>query len=140
MIQTAETLAEIAIKFPQTVYAGFCFCLQSKWQYVQRVISDTAAFFVPLETAIETKLIPALLEINSDDVSGDLRQVFAHGVKQGGLAIRNPVDTASYVHEASKQTTSHLTLSLVDPNTPFLLGTHKKAATDAPLAAAEIGF
>lgn len=36
------------------------------------------------------------------------------GVKTGGIAIRNPVDTAVHVHETSLRATSHLVTSMVD--------------------------
>ena len=129
--QTVEILAKIAVKFPQTVYAGFTFCLQNKWQYVQRVTSDTGAFFAPLEAAIRKHLAPAFMGIDPGDVDGDFRQVLTHGVKMGGMALRNPVDTASYVHEASKETTSHLISSLIEPGVRFSVGRHKSVATEA---------
>ncbi len=133
--QTVEVMATIAEKFPQTVYAGFTFCLQNKWQYVQRVISDTGAFFAPLEVSIRSKLIPALLGIAPSEMNGDLRQVLAHSVKMGGLVLRNPVDTATHVHEASMEATSHLTQSLVEveAGVAFDLGTHKSVAAAARL-------
>ena len=44
-----ETLSKIATRWPQTAYAGFTFCLQNEWQYVQRVVADVGASFEPLE-------------------------------------------------------------------------------------------
>ena len=119
-----ETLALVAEKFPQTAYAGFTFCLQNEWQYLQRVVADTGSFFAPLETAIRRKFIPALLGIGSWEIDGDYRELLTHSVKKGGLALRNPVDTACYVHDASKQATIHLTESLVDSSLHFDLGRH----------------
>ncbi|KAL7541918.1 hypothetical protein ACHAXR_011676 [Thalassiosira sp. AJA248-18] len=49
-------------------------------------------------------------------------------VKKGGLALRNRVDTASDVHEASKSATSHLTDSLVDASVIFDSRTHHERA------------
>ena len=63
--------------------------------------------FAPLETDISIRLclIPILLGLAPFDVNGDLHQVLvlvlAHSVKKGGLAIRNSVDTATYVHEGN---------------------------------------
>ena len=54
-----ETLAKVAVKFPQSAYAGFTFCLQNEWQYLQRVVADTGPFFNELEKAIRLHFIPA---------------------------------------------------------------------------------
>ena len=35
------TWVAVAGNYPQAAYAGFTFCLQNEWQYVQRVTSDT---------------------------------------------------------------------------------------------------
>ena len=56
-----ETLAKIAVQYPQTAYAGFVFCLQAEWQYVSRVVPDTAAFFQPLEVCMWKYFCPALI-------------------------------------------------------------------------------
>ncbi len=47
-----ETLALVAVKYLQTAYAGFAFCLQNEWQYLQHIEADTGPFFDPLEKAI----------------------------------------------------------------------------------------
>ncbi|KAL7524586.1 hypothetical protein ACHAXR_000637, partial [Thalassiosira sp. AJA248-18] len=127
-VTAVQTLAQIARRFPQTVYCGFTFCLQNEWQYVQRVVADTAPFFAPLERTIRNDLIPALLEIPRCEVTAGFRTLLSHSVKKGGLAIRNPVDTASYVHEASMSATSHLTDSLVDASVLFDFRTHRNRA------------
>ena len=48
--------------------------MQNEWQYVQRVTSDTAAHFAPLEVAIRTKFLPALLGIAASDLDGEFRE------------------------------------------------------------------
>ena len=75
--------------------------------------------------------LPALLGVPSVVIDGDYRQLLTHSVKLGGLAIRNPVDTAPRVHKASLATTRHLTVSLVDPATRFDPGAHRMCATEA---------
>ena len=67
---------------------------KNEWQYVQRVVADTAPFFAPLEEAILTHLLPSFLGIPSTENDGEYRQLLTHSVKMGGLAIRNPTDTA----------------------------------------------
>jgi hypothetical protein len=113
-VAAVETLALLASNYPQAAYAGFIFCLQNEWQYVQRVTSDTALHFAPLEVAIRTKFFLALLGIVASDLDGKFRELLTHSVKTGGIAIRNPVDTAVHVHETSLRATSHLVVSMVD--------------------------
>jgi hypothetical protein len=79
--------------------------------------------------------LPALLGIPSTEIDGGYRQLLTHGVKQGGLAIRNPVDTAPSVHSTLLAATCHLTVSLVDSGTKFDLGAHCHCATEAGQAA-----
>jgi hypothetical protein len=108
-----------------------------KWAaaVVQRVVADTAPFFSPLEEAIRTHFLPALLGVPFIEIDGDYRQLLTHSVKLGGLAIRNPVDTAPRAHTASFAATCHLTVSLVDPATRFDPGAHRMCATKAGAAA-----
>ena len=77
-------------------------------------MSDTAPHFAPLEVAIRRKFLPALLGIAASDLDGEFRELLTHDVKMGGIAIRNPVDTAVHVHETSLHATSHLVTSMVD--------------------------
>ena len=130
-----ETLAKVASKYPQTAYTGFTFCLQNEWQYLQRVVADTGPFFEPLEKAIRTQFIPALMGLPAGDIDGKYRELLTHSVTKGGLALRNPMDTAASVHAASLGATLHLTRSLVDGDVMFDLGTHLAVARDAGQAA-----
>ncbi len=134
-VAAVQTLSVIAERYPQTAYAGFTFCLQNKWQYVQRVVADTALFFPPLEEVIRTHFLPSLVGIPSTEIDGNYRQILTHSVKMGGLAIRNPVDTAPRVHSASIVATHHLTASLMQAATRFDLGMHRTCANEAGLAA-----
>jgi hypothetical protein len=131
------TLSTIAERYTQTAYAGFtfCFCMENKWQYVQRVVTNTLPFFSPLEEVIHKHFLPALLGVPSVEINGEYHQILTHSVKLGGVAIHNPVDTALSVHKASLAATRHLTVSFVDPATQFDLGAHCMCATEAGLAA-----
>ena len=106
--QAVSMLATVALKYPQTVYAGFYFCLQAEWQYVQRVVADLAIIFAPVERAITTELLPALLAIPLIKIDGNLRLLLAQVVKMGGLGIHNQADIAPYVHNASRGACSYL--------------------------------
>ncbi len=126
-----EALANVVVKFLQMAYASFTFCLQNEWQYLQRVVADVGPFFEPLECAIQGKFIPALIGLQSWEITGKYRLLLTHSISKGGLAIRNLVDTAAYVHLASKQATLHLTESLVGPAVGFDLGQHLIMAQSA---------
>ena len=125
-----ELLSKLATRWPQSVYAGFTFCLQNEWQYVQRVLTDVGTAFEPLERMIRTKFLPALIGIPSDEIDGDYRNLLTHSVKLGGIAIRNPTETSAYNIKTSMATTKHLVDSLVD-GIPFNPNAHRWAASSA---------
>ena len=79
--------------------------------------------------------LPALLGVPLVEIDGEYRQLLTHSIKLGGLAIRNPVDTAPSVHKAYLAASRHLTVSIVDPATGFGPGAHCMCATEAGLAA-----
>ena len=97
-----ETLFKLTARWPQTVYAGYTFCLQNEWQYIQRLITDVRTAFEPLERMMRSKFLPSLIGIPTDKIDGDYRNLLTHSVKTGGLAIRNPTETANYNLETSK--------------------------------------
>ncbi len=130
-MSVVKTLSVFAEHYPQTAFARFTFCLQNEWQYVQRVVANTAPFFAPLEMEIWMSFLPALLGIPLTEIDGGYRQLLTHGIKQGGLAICNPVDTAPSIHSASLAATCHLTVSLVNSGTQFDLGAHRHCTTKA---------
>ncbi len=130
-VDAVKVLSAVAVRYSQTAYAGFTFCLQNEWQYVQQVVVDTAPFFAPLESEIWMSFLPALLGIPSTEIDGEYRQLLTHGIKQGGLAIRNPVDTAPSIHSASLAATRHLMVSFVGAGARFDLGAHRHCATEA---------
>ena len=112
------------------------FCLQNEWQYVQHVVANTGQFFQLLEKEIWMSFLPAILGIPLTAIDGGYRQLLTQSVKQGGLAIQNPVDTAPCIHLASLAATRYLTESLVCKGTgKFGLGAHRTCATEAGQAA-----
>jgi hypothetical protein len=130
-VAAVQTLSIVAEQYPQMANASFTFCLQNKWQYVKLVVADTAPFFSPLEAAICTSFLPALLGIPLTEIDGKYCQLLTHSVKLGGLAIPNPVDTAPSVRMALIAVICHLTSSLVDAQIWFDLGTHWQYAVAA---------
>ena len=106
-----KTLARIARHFPQTAYAGLSKSLQAEWQYLQRVTPDCGSAFSPVEDAIRTAFLPALLG-SDEPVADALRTRITLPVKCSGLGLPNPVDSASHHHSTSRESTSTLSKSI----------------------------
>ncbi len=88
-----ETLVRIAVRFPQTAYAGLVSSLQAEWQYICRILPGAGQYLEPVESALWEKFIPALLQV-SEPVDDVFFQLLSHGVKMGRIAIKNPVTSA----------------------------------------------
>ena len=71
------------------------------------------AHLEPVKTAIRKHLIPALLGVKPAEVDNDLHQLLAHGVKFGGLSLRNPAGGANRLFQASSQVAAVLVASLL---------------------------
>ena len=61
-----------------------------EWQYVQRVVVDTAPFFSPLEEVIRTHFLPALLGVPLVEIDVEHCQPLTHSVKLGTGGAGNP--------------------------------------------------
>ena len=55
-------LAKVAQRFPQTAYAGLAKSLQMEWQYLQHVLPHAGPAFAPVEDALASTFLPALLQ------------------------------------------------------------------------------
>jgi hypothetical protein len=106
-----ETLARIAVRFPQTAYAGLVSSLQAKWHYICRVVPGASQYLEPVESALCEKFIPALLQV-SEPVDDVLCQLLSHGVKMGRIAIKNPVTSAPHLHQCSMDASNILVKAL----------------------------
>jgi hypothetical protein len=126
-VDGVNILASVARRFPQTAYAGLTMSLQNEWQYVMRTVPGIAALFDPLEKAIRGRFLPALLEVPS--ISAEMRQLMANGVKQAGLGIRNPVESADLFFGTSKDACEELVRSFFEGE--FNLAVHKSKVRQA---------
>jgi len=88
--------SEVAKRFPQTAYAGLTKLFQMEWQYLQQVTPPGSALgaFQPIEEAIRSHFIPALLGDSSESTDGE-RKPYSRPVKFGGLGIPNPTETSA---------------------------------------------
>jgi len=71
-----------------------------------------------------------LLAVTTEEVKEDFRQLLSHGVKQGGLNIRNPAAGAARLHQSSLEACESLVASLM-ANTPLGSEDHKQCVRKA---------
>jgi hypothetical protein len=132
-IEGVHCLAAAARRYPQTAYAGLSQSLQSEWQYLQRVTPDIAPAFAPLEAAIATVFLPALLATTAEEVA-KLRPLLALPTRLGGLGIPDPTTTGEFCYAASKESTTLLQGSLVTGDR-LCATAHRRDASRGRLAA-----
>ena len=87
-----------------------------------------------MEAAIKTLLIPALLELPADHVQAELRTLLSHGVKAGGMNLRNPKTGADRLFQASK-VASGVLVALLRGGTPLDSVAHRAQVRGAGTAA-----
>ena len=88
--------------------------LQAEWQYLCSCISGVGQHLAPLEDAIRTKLILALIQLLPGGIGNNRYALLSHGVKTGGISIRNPVEGTDSLFDASESTLGVLVASLLD--------------------------
>ena len=84
-VSGVRALARIPKRYPQTAYTGFAVSLQLEWQYICRAVPGMEEMLRPVEDAIVGDFIPALLDIQPDELTPTLCRLLGHGVKQGGI-------------------------------------------------------
>jgi len=107
-----ERLAAAAVRYPQTAYTGLNRSLQCEWQYISRVVEGAEQYLEPLEEAIREEFLPALLGVDKTEIDDDMRNLIAHSVKNGGMAIPNPVEAAPLLYKSSVEASSVLVEAL----------------------------
>ena len=73
---------------------------------------DISPAFAPLETAIATVFLPALLDASVEEIA-KLRPILALPTRMEGLGIPDPTTTGEHCHAASTASTKLLHESLV---------------------------
>ena len=100
-VSGVQALARISKRYPQTAYTGFVVSLQSEWQYICRAVPDVGEILRPVEDAIVSNFIPALLDIQPGELIPTLRRLLGHWVKQGGMNLRSPTESAAQMRQTS---------------------------------------
>ena len=108
--ESMETLARVSRNHPQSSYAGLQKSLQQEWAFVQRVTPGINNAFGLVEKALRETFVPELSEVMGDGV---LERGFTRlPIKQAGLALPDPTQTASENWTASCVITVHLVAAL----------------------------
>jgi len=130
-----RALATMARSSPQCAFSGLQKSLQSEWMHLQRSIGDIGPAFAPVEDAISTHFLPALIGKDPDTPTPpDLRQLLSLPVKFAGIGVTDPTASADNHHHTSTDCTSLLTKSLLG-QTAFSLTDHKSTMRQGRSAA-----
>ncbi len=107
-----KQLAAVTTRFPHSAYAGLVLCLSAEWQYICQTVPDVGPSLTPVENALHTKFLPAVLGIDGP-IDDKLRTLLGNGVKTGRLAIRDPTLAAASLYSTSVEATEMLTCTLI---------------------------
>ena len=110
-VKELDKLTEIASEEPQLAYQGFVKGLCPRYNYVMRTIPNIEVDLQPLEVAIESKFIPALLGRHLSPLE---RDIVALPLRHGGLGIVKPSEIATDEYERSQKITDPLVSIIVD--------------------------
>ena len=96
-INELKVLAMIGEKQPQVAYSALVKSLQSKWNFVQRVIQGGQMSYHRLEKFLADVLLPAFF---GTEVTNEERDLFSLPSRLGGLGVFNPEKKSgqSYVY------------------------------------------
>ena len=83
-----------------------------EWTYLQQLVPGIAAFFAPIEEAIKTNFLPALLAGGMDDTDEAFRKLSCFLTRYAGLGTLNPVKQAHCQYDASLEMTKPVHSSL----------------------------
>ena len=108
--ESVAILAGVALKHPQSAYAGLQKSLQQEWAFVQRVTPGVGAAFGLVKEALREVFVPALFRGLTEGLP--TRENTRLPVNQAGLAIPDPVKTVPENWTVSCVITGHLVAAL----------------------------
>ena len=108
--ESVNILAGVSQKHSQSAYAGLQKSLQQEWEFVQQVTPRVGDSFGPVETALKETFVLALFEGLRE--GGTKRGVTRLPIKQAGLALPDPSQTAPANWTMSCVITGHLVATL----------------------------
>jgi hypothetical protein len=74
-------------------------------------VPGAGQYLESMELALCEKFIPVLLQV-SEPVDDAFRQLLSHGVKMGGIAIKNPITSTPHLHQCSMDASDILVKAL----------------------------
>ena len=81
-VHAVEVLARIAVKYPQSAYAGLTMSVQAEWQHLSRAVPGVEGHLQPTKDAIRGKFILALMRLTGAEAVDDgMYALFANSVK-----------------------------------------------------------
>ena len=107
--------------------------LQQEWLFIQRVTDSEGpinSLYQPIESALDQKFIPSLFLMEQENQIPELRNLTKLPVKDCGIALPDPTQTASANNKTSKQATTHLTQALLG-KVAWDIDTHKETMAEA---------
>jgi hypothetical protein len=113
-------LADIAELQPQAAYTAFRLSLSAQWSYLLRVVQEAHSEMKPLEDAIATKFLPALL---SGHVTAQERAVLSLPARMGGMGVRDPSQETLSLQTAREA--SKVLVPAIMEGVPFDVKEHK---------------
>jgi len=110
-VKAIECLSKAAEQQPHLAHVSLTKSLQNEWSYVQRVVANVEKPFTLLRTALESTFLPALFgsEVNQAEIS--LMLLSGHN---GGLGIRDPVNSSTLSFQSSREGSKILSDSIID--------------------------
>ena len=86
-VESVKIFARAARRYPQSAYAGLTKSLQMEWSYLQRVVPNAWTFFGPVEDAITSEFLPALV---GSSIATSARELMGYPVRLAGIGISDP--------------------------------------------------
>ena len=99
-------LARVAETSPHAAHAAYVHGMRHRWRFLLRTTPNVSEAFVPLESVIRHKFIPALL--GGHTVSDAERLLLSLPGRHGGFAIDNPVLDSEFHHLSSERLSRNL--------------------------------
>ena len=109
-VASVARLSSAAKAFPHAAYCALTRSLTSEWTYVQRVVNGCDDEFADLRDTLQQHFTPALL---GREILDREHPLLALPAKYGGLAIPDPVSTASSAFSVSVDATATLRRGVV---------------------------
>eukprot|EP01002_Notosolenus_urceolatus_P004821 NODE_227_length_2442_cov_30.139992_g170_i1.p1 GENE.NODE_227_length_2442_cov_30.139992_g170_i1~~NODE_227_length_2442_cov_30.139992_g170_i1.p1 ORF type:complete len:701 (-),score=136.70 NODE_227_length_2442_cov_30.139992_g170_i1:339-2351(-) len=107
-----QSVADMAKVDPQAAHCLLTKGVVSKWRFLMRTTAAEPAWFQPMEDALRSKVLPALLGVSV--ISDALRARLELPCRHGGLGVPNPANMQGEEYAASLSLTSELTKLLSD--------------------------